>query len=939
MVIDIMPSSPRSLDNIHPLPLRPSSQTTLDNDDWEPSLASPPSPTGLTSTQHPACSAQSRSNSKHVTPSPSRLFLRTPIPHSSPTGLHFSLGPYEISIVLTPIDSSIVLAAKQKIEKRRMKQVKSEKATPMGSYNVNVCDPAREAVNGVFEYEYNETEVEAPKLASLRILQRSVSHDSHGRVTKQEKILWASAPGANFVGGAHVDLSVMECRDAKILNSSTSIQEHVLKTYNLQTIDFIERGPAHAITIRGQLGSQIVGGAFEEGAVDYTLVLRVEDHEGESDGRTTVGGCSSSVGAVHGTVDGTGDVKALAFQLQLTGGTQTTLVPNQAHLFGVTDQSEAFFGFGHRLSNANAKGMQIHVLNQSTNFSRSTKHKNSSDSCCTIPQFITSHSRCLYLHNSEPSVFDLRANDWFSIRVQCNSMSGVLMAGRDMLDTLRIYTSLRGRTKMLPSWTQRNGVILGISGGTEAVRTIVQRMKAYHCPVAGVLIHDWSGIVDPSSNESRIWYNWIMEREHYKYWHKMVAELDAERISLGVYVNPMIEEIPVHLRSGRRYLFGEALREGYFIKSQQGEGKKERATSGTGSKGEIYQMNKKKCPRVGLLDTSNHLACQWWKTVIRSEVMDYAGASFWIADMGEAAPIVNSIYHKQSVNGLSFHNTYPEEWARVNREAIRDAGREGDSFFLTKAGYNLTPKYAGSTCLGDQVVNYKNKNGGGLQSVLNGILNGGFSGFTYGHCAVSFAVPRTVNSLDERAREMICRWMEMNAFTALFRTHDCTDGISSFCAYNDRYLLNALARWSVVYASLADYRMKVSSEASFRGYPVARHPILHFPMDREFRKSCVSSFMLGDRLFVAPVMKYGVSKVKVYLPEGKWIHLWSANVVTTSDHVGTTVEVRAPLGEPPVFYRECDDMSHFVSDLKQKAIIRPEKKVQKSRWWPHFSKA
>lgn len=65
----------------------------------------------------------------------------------------------------------------------------------------------------------------------------------------------------------------------------------------------------------------------------------------------------------------------------------------------------------------------------------------------------------------------------------------------------------------------------------------------------------------------------------------------------------------------------------------------------------------------------------------------------------------------------------------------------------------------------------------------------------------------------------------------------------------------------------------------------------------------------------------------------------SANVVTTTDNVGITVEVRAPLGEPPVFYRECDDMGRFVSDLKQKAIIRPEKKVQKSRWWPHFRKA
>jgi alpha-glucosidase len=255
----------------------------------------------------------------------------------------------------------------------------------------------------------------------------------------------------------------------------------------------------------------------------------------------------------------------------------------------------------------------------------------------------------------------------------------------------------------------------------------------------------------------------------------MVADLDAAGISLGVYVNPMVEEIPVHLRSGRRYLFGEALKGGYFIKSRAEKKKKDKGRSAfdvaEGTKGEIYQMNKKKCPRVGLLDMTNYEACQWWKKVIQKEIMDYAGASFWMADHGEMAPIANSIYHTQSINGLTGHNSYAENWARVNRESIRDAGREGDSFFLVKAGYGHTPKYAASTCLGDQVVNYKGKGGGGLQAVLNGLLNGGFSGFTYGHCAVSFAVPRTVNSLDDRAREMIARWLEMNAFTCLFRTH------------------------------------------------------------------------------------------------------------------------------------------------------------------------
>lgn len=818
----------------------------------------------------------------------------------------------------------IVKAAKNKIERRREKQHREEIPTPMGSNSVNVADPAREAVNGVFEYEYNETEDQAPKLASLRI-----THRHH-----RDRAVWSSAPGVNFVGAAHVNLSVCETRDAKILKCTTSIQEHVLKTYNLQTIDSIERGPANAITVRGQIGSEVVGGALEPGAVNYSLVLCLVDHESEGE---IVSG-NTSVGAVNGKEDGNDGDKALAFKLHVSPSAETMMLPNQVHIFGVTEESEAFFGFGHRLSHSNAKGMEVHVLNQSTDFSSSKEHKKSrtSSSCSTVPQFVSSQSKCLYLHNTEPSVFDLRPSDWFSIRVQCNIVSGAFIAGSDLLDTLRIYTSLRGRTKMLPTWTQRNGAIVGISGGTDSVRTIVDRLQQAACPIGGVLVHDWSGVVDQASTESRLWYNWVLEHEHYKYWHKMVADLDAAGINLGVYVNPMIEEIPVHLRSGRRYLFGEASKGGHLIRSSQDKKKKDKAhiafDTSNGNKGEIYQLNTKKCPRVGYLDVTNYEACHWWKTVIHKEIMNYAGASFWMADGGAEAPIANSIYHTKAFDGLAAHNVYAENWARTNREAIRDAGREGDSFFLVKAGYGHTPKYAGSICLGDQVVNYKGKDGGGLQAVLNGLVNGGFSGFTYAHCAVSFAVPRTVNSLDDRAKEMMVRWMEMNAFTTLFRTHDSDDGVSTVSAYNDGYLLHQLAKWSTVYSALADYRMKVLSEATYLGYPSIRHPALHFPLDNEFMKSRISSFMLGDSLFISPVLRYGVTRVKVYLPEGEWIHLWSDTPMTTSHNLGTVVEVKAPVGKPPVFYKDSEEMRKFVSDLKGKGMIHPEIHAKRSRW-------
>ena len=39
-------------------------------------------------------------------------------------------------------------------------------------------------------------------------------------------------------------------------------------------------------------------------------------------------------------------------------------------------------------------------------------------------------------------------------------------------------------------------------------------------------------------------------------------------------------------------------------------------------------------------------------------------------------------------------------------------------------------------------------------------------------------------------------------------------------------------------------------------------------------KSSVDAFMLGELMYIVPVLKIGVKKMGVYLPKGTWIHLW-----------------------------------------------------------------
>ena len=60
----------------------------------------------------------------------------------------------------------------------------------------------------------------------------------------------------------------------------------------------------------------------------------------------------------------------------------------------------------------------------------------------------------------------------------------------------------------------------------------------------------------------------------------------------------------------------------------------------------------------------------------------------------------------------------------------------------------------------------------------------------------------------------------------------------------------------------------------------------------------VSRYLLGRDLFVQPVMRPGVQRVTVDLPEDSWVHLWSGKRFP-----GGRAIVDAPFGGPPVFYR------------------------------------
>ena len=170
-----------------------------------------------------------------------------------------------------------------------------------------------------------------------------------------------------------------------------------------------------------------------------------------------------------------------------------------------------------------------------------------------------------------------------------------------------------------------------------------------------------------------------------------------------------------------------------------------------------------------------------------------------------------------------------------------------------------------------------------------------------------------------RSNELLQRWMELAAFTAVFRTHEGLD--TSVAAQFDSDPANTahLARFARVYKGLAAYRKRLVDEAAQRGYPVARHLFLHYPDDPNTH-ALRYQFLLGRDLMVAPVLDKGSDTVEVYFPAGdNWINLWTGAEVGSP---GDWVTVPAPLGKPGAFLRKgASSADEIVAGLKTAGVL------------------
>ncbi|MER2508613.1 MAG: alpha-glucosidase [Amaricoccus sp.] len=678
------------------------------------------------------------------------------------------------------------------------------------------------------------------------------------------RVIWETAPGGDFIGAEAATASIKEVGSPE---GTFDITDTVRAAYGNPTIESAAVDGSKVI-IAGELTG-------DTGTVRYSLVFE-------------------ALSPTH-----------LGFGISVDDPEVNRIV-----LAVDSPKDEAIFGCGSQLTYFNQKGRLLPILVQEHGIGRGlpvitelvdildyNSGGNPYHTSIPAPQIITSRRRSMFLENEQYSAFDMRAADRISIKVWAPEMVGRILYGETPLDLIEAYTEYAGRMRPLPDWVHQ-GAILGLMGGTDSVRGKLADARNAGVAVAGLWLQDWVGTRHTSAG-TQLWWNWFLDEEYYPGWRQLVDEVNRDGGRVLLYVNPFLAT-----EEGHDQLFLEAKAKGYLVRTADGS---------------PYLIRNANF-LVGMLDLSNPDTRVWIKGLMKTNMLGI-GAAGWMNDFGEALPFDARLH--DGADPAVWHNRYPTEWQRVNREVIEESGHGDDMLFFSRSGFTTSPGIATLFWLGDQLMSWDEYDG--IKTALVGILSGGMSGFSMIHSDVGGYIELGVeiggkqHPIINRTPELFKRWAELNAFTAVMRGMEGIRPEMSVQFNSTPDIIAHFARCTKIYKGLAAYRKHLVAEAAAKGTPLCRHLFLHYPDDNNTH-DIRYQFMLGRDLMVAPVLNKGREVVDVYFPAGDgWIDLW------TGAEVGGPARwsaMPAPIGKPAAYLRKGGEFNgEILAGLKAEGVL------------------
>ncbi|MBM3134898.1 MAG: hypothetical protein FJZ89_06375, partial [Chloroflexi bacterium] len=210
-----------------------------------------------------------------------------------------------------------------------------------------------------------------------------------------------------------------------------------------------------------------------------------------------------------------------------------------------------------------------------------------------------------------------------------------------------------------------------------------------------------------------------------------------------------------------------------------------------------------------------------------------------------------------------------------------------------RAGYAAAQRFITVQWPGDQDTDWDD--GDGLPAAVRAMLNVSMCGFPVHGSDVGgwydwFTPPTT--------KELFLRWAEIGAYSPLMRAHGGPIGRNREPWKFDQETVEIYRALSQEHVQLFPYLYSLAIEAARTGAPIIRHPALLWP-ERPELYEVEDAWLIGEALYVAPVVRPGLRQRQVVLPPGEWWSLTEDRPVRGP----ARLVVEAPFGRVPCFLR------------------------------------
>ncbi|PSL02710.1 galactose mutarotase-like protein [Haloactinopolyspora alba] len=461
-------------------------------------------------------------------------------------------------------------------------------------------------------------------------------------------------------------------------------------------------------------------------------------------------------------------------------------------------------------------------------------------------------------------------------------------------DVLAAFTAQVGRAEELPTWVFR----LWASGNEwNTQRIVMDRMRRHReldIPVGAVVIEAWS---DEQTFATFRDARYEVHRdgaphaaEDFDYpadgaWPDpkgMIDELHDRGIKVILWQIPLLKtryELGADVSDDAQVIRdgAELVRDGHAVREADGG---------------AYHNRGWWFPQSLMPDLSVQRTRDQWTQKRRYLVRDLDVDGFK-TDGGEHA-WGHDLRYGDGRRGDEGNNLYPVHYARAYGDLLRSEGKAPVTF--SRAGFTGSQAH-GAIWAGDEDSTWE----GFRSSIIAGITASACGIVYWGWDLAGFSGDVPDPELYLRAAAASC-FMPIMQYHSEFHHHE--PPLRDRTPWNvaertgDQRVVPVFRRFAHLRERLVDYLAEQARVSVRESRPLMRGLFFDHPGDPSVWRYPLQ-FKLGDALLVAPVAEPGVDDAVVYLPEGRWVDVW-----TGTHHAGPgEVTLPAPLDQPPVVCR------------------------------------